>query len=883
MASAALALVRWPLVALLILFQLYCLAWFLWAAYDIRMYPIKDFGYTIHEFDPWFNYRAAEYLAEHGTSKFFKWYDYKSWYPIGRPIGTTIYPGMQMTAVAIWEAMKYVPVISYDVPKKFRQLVGYTSKYLEKKGWLFLPYSPKKLIFTPMTVNEICCMIPPWFGSVASLFCGLLTFEVSRSVNAGLMAVGIMAVIPAHLMRSVGGKFDNEAIAMAAICSTFWLWLRSVRTPSSWPFGVLAGLSYVYMVAAWGGYIFVLNMIGVHALMLVGLGRFNSGVHKAYTLFFVIGTLGAIQIPVVNWTPLRSVEQLGPLGVFLGYQMLAFCDAQRRKHKMDAFSFAKFRVLAFAGLMVGLMAVALVLAPMGYFGPLSSRIRGLFMKHTKTGNPLVDSVAEHQPANAAMYNSYLNLPLDYVYYGGLVCLFNRNNGAYFVGLYGFIANHFSLKMSRLVLICGPIVSIVCAIWVGSLLDFILEPFLVLLGKKVRGVAAIPASTTNGKDSKTPPASTSSSKAPTSGAKPGKSKKSAGSQSTTFTLFASSSDWNLDEWEEDYRPGGIAQLKRGVKSLIWNSLPSDLREQFCSVTTAWKTCSGRCSLIRPVISLVLLFYIVFMSSAFDKTIIFLNHCNGVARGMSNAHVKWKSGDTVIDDPYAGYRWLAENTPKDARVMAWWDYGYQITGIGERISLADGNTWNHEQIATLGRLLSSPQKKSHNAIRHLADYVLIWSQKDLQISTHFARIGNSVFPDHCGDDDPYCQKYGFYGAGNSDPTPMMKKSLVYNLVTDGMPRAGKADPRLFELVHQTKRNYIRIFKVHNVSETSKAWVADPKNRICDAPGSWYCVGQFPPALHKLLSMRRSFSQVEDFNKKGEKSAYTKMIEKQRKGEL
>merc|ERR1719356_2307620 len=103
---------------------------------------------------------------------------------------------------------------------------------------------------------------------------------------------------------------------------TFWLWMRSVRTPRSWPWGVFAGISYVNMVAAWGGYIFVLNMIGLHALMLVGLGRFNSGVHKAYTLFFIIGTAGAMQIPVVGWTPLRSLEQIGPLGVFLGYQVL---------------------------------------------------------------------------------------------------------------------------------------------------------------------------------------------------------------------------------------------------------------------------------------------------------------------------------------------------------------------------------------------------------------------------------------------------------------------------------------------------------------------------------------------------------------------------------
>jgi len=27
-----------------------------------------------------------------------------------------------------------------------------------------------------------------------------------------------------------------------------------------------------------------------------------------------------------------------------------------------------------------------------------------------------------------------------------------------------------------------------------------------------------------------------------------------------------------------------------------------------------------------------------------------------------------------------------------VIAWWDYGYQITGIAKRTSLADGNTWS-----------------------------------------------------------------------------------------------------------------------------------------------------------------------------------------------
>ena len=106
-----------------------------------------------------------------------------------------------------------------------------------------------------------------------------------------------------------------------------------------------------------------------------------------------------------------------------------------------------------------------------------------FVKHTKTGNPLVDSVAEHQPASPSMYASYLNLPLDYVVLGGLVSLWHRNNGFLLLCLYGFVAQHFSGKMSRLVLICGPIVSVACGIWCGFVMDQLIEPFLLLLGKK----------------------------------------------------------------------------------------------------------------------------------------------------------------------------------------------------------------------------------------------------------------------------------------------------------------------------------------------------------------------------------------------------------------
>mmetsp|Transcript_33879 Transcript_33879/g.107488 ORF Transcript_33879/g.107488 Transcript_33879/m.107488 type:complete len:111 (-) Transcript_33879:112-444(-) len=89
-------------------------------------------------------------------------------------------------------------------------------------------------------------------------------------------------------------------------------------------------------------------------------------------------------------------------------------------------------------------------------------------------------------------------------------------------------------------------------------------------------------------------------------------------------------------------------------------------------------------------------------------------------------------------------------------------------------------------------------------------------------------------------------------------------------------------LFKEVHTTQNGLMRVFKVMNISEESKAWVKDPKNRVCDAPGSWYCVGQYPPALEKLISKRKNFAQLEDFNKVGQvRSAYSQMIEQERSG--
>ena len=76
--------------------------------------------------------------------------------------------------------------------------------------------------------------------------------------------------------------------------------------------------------------------------------------------------------------------------------------------------------------------------------------------------------------------------------------------------------------------------------------------------------------------------------------------------------------------------------------------------------------------------------------------FHDACDSMARySLSHTQLAWRDGQGgLVDDYREAYWWLRDKTPEDARVMAWWDYGYQITGIANRTSVADGNTWNHE---------------------------------------------------------------------------------------------------------------------------------------------------------------------------------------------
>jgi dolichyl-diphosphooligosaccharide--protein glycosyltransferase len=73
---------------------------------------------------------------------------------------------------------------------------------------------------------------------------------------------------------------------------------------------------------------------------------------------------------------------------------------------------------------------------------------------------------------------------------------------------------------------------------------------------------------------------------------------------------------------------------------------------------------------------------------------------------------------VPDWLEALTWIRENTPKNAVIIAWWDYGYWITVMGNRTTVADNATINSTKIQQIGRLFLSNETEAKEIIKQLA---------------------------------------------------------------------------------------------------------------------------------------------------------------------
>ncbi|KAI1133523.1 glycosyltransferase family 66 protein [Nemania abortiva] len=632
------------------------------AAVASRLFSVIRFESIIHEFDPWFNFRATKYLVANGFYQFWDWFDDRTWHPLGRVTGGTLYPGLMVTSGAIYHLLRFLTV--------------------------------------PVDIRNICVLLAPAFSGLTAYAAYLLTNEMTTSSSAGLLAAAFMGITPGYISRSVAGSYDNEAIAIFLLVFTFFLWIKALKLGSVlW--GALCALFYGYMVASWGGYAFITCLVPLHAFVLICMGRFSMRLYVAYTTWYALGTLASMQIPFVGFLPVRTSEHMPALGIFGFLQLVAFLEYVRSA--VPSRQFQTFLYVGLGGIFgVGLLGLVGLTAG-GYIAPWSGRFYSLWdTGYAKIHIPIIASVSEHQPTAWPAFFFDLNMLIWLFPAGVYMCFQKLEDEHVFIIVYSLFASYFAGVMVRLMLTLTPVVCVAAAIAASQLLDTYLQY-----------------------------------KAP-----------------------------EVVDSKEDESADGTPKKASKQGSLRSTS--------------------------QPVVGIYNLLSKAFIAGAMTLfLLIFVQHCTWVtSNAYSSPSVVLASrmpdgSQHIIDDYREAYQWLRQNTKEDAKIMSWWDYGYQIGGMADRPTLVDNNTWNNTHIATVGKAMSSREEVAYPIMRqHEVDYVLVvfggllgYSGDDINKFLWMVRIAEGIWPDEVKERDFFTPR-GEYKV-DAEASETMKNSLMYKM--------------------------------------------------------------------------------------------------------
>lgn len=607
-------------------------------SFFVRVFSVIKYESIIHEFDPWFNFRATKYLVENGREEFYWWFDEYAWYPLGRFIGHTIFPGLLFTANYFYVLFKYLLI--------------------------------------PIDIKDICVFTAPFFSMITCIGAYLLTYEITNKKESGLLSALFIAIIPSYLSRSVAGSYDNEAVAITALVITFYLFIKSINT-GSLLYSCLSGLSYYYMVASWGGYSFIITFIPLFVFALIISNKVDLKCYVAYNIFYILGNIFSMQVKFVETKILTSSEHLPSHFVFIFIQIYYINKYVQNNLSKDNYELVKKYVLL--GVMFLFISFILYIGLMGKTS-FSARVMTLLdPSYASRFIPIIASVSEHQPTSWASFFFDLHFTLIFAPIGIYYCLKKNTNAMLFITLYCIFTIYFSGVMIRLLLVLAPSLCILSGIGLSALI-------------------------------------------------------------TKVKKYITHKFYN--ENNKYYVKKPRMPIFIGIFIII---------------------------LIASLIVTTLLHGTIIGSEVYSSPTVILSN-----RNYENGKIN------IIDDFRNAYYWIRKNTPQDAKIMSWWDYGYQLAGFSNRTTFVDNNTWNYTHIAYVGRILASNEEEAYELCEKLdVDYFLVlfggltgYTGDDINKFIWMVRIAGNSFP-HIKESDFTTNGYRI----DNQASEKMKESMMY----------------------------------------------------------------------------------------------------------
>ena len=313
----------------------------------LRSAPI-EYGWELHEFDPFFNYRAAEFLVNNGLEKYLEWNDSLSWYPAGRDVSSNSQVMLHVTTA-----------LSY---------------------WIFGGNGD---------LYSFAIIFPAVFGSLTCIVIFALV-RIFSGTTAGLFSSLFFAISLPILVRGQIGWLKSEPLGLFfGLLGTYFL-ISGITSKNyaSYYKMIFGGIFTTIGLSAWGGNLFFIIPIGILFCLIAFVRNDQNFLLKSIPIFTSSLIISALLFERLISGLVFNISGLSL--VFSTIIMVAMIFVQKRTVKKNRN--ALFVLISIITLITIIFLIDENIHLTNF--PTHRYLNAIFPLLT-TSDPLTDSVSEH--------------------------------------------------------------------------------------------------------------------------------------------------------------------------------------------------------------------------------------------------------------------------------------------------------------------------------------------------------------------------------------------------------------------------------------------------------------------------------------------------------
>ncbi len=401
-------------------------------SFMIRAQPL-EYGFELSEFDPFFNYRATQFMVENGLPAYLEWHDDLSWHPYGRDISATSQVMLHTTTTMLY------------------QTFGIGS-----------------------SLHDFTVWFPVVIGSLTTI----IIFVVVRTIGgtaAGLFASLFFAISPILILRGSLGWFKSEPLGLFYGLLAVYLLLSGIKSDKgkvSIAKIVGGAILLGFGLASWGGVQFFILPIGLFFLALPFMRKDNKFIIWTSVIFTSVFLLVTVSFEKTGFAFISGLSGFFLVGC---NAFLVACIVIRRISN-------KAQLRNGIALLGGTIIAGIAIVSSGMIGLPSFRYLNAANPFLITTDMLTDSVSEHATTTIDISFYFLSILMVFAGIGAWLLFQKKVNHslkikgemAAFALIIGFLGIYFSSAFVRLEVFGSISVIILSSIGISILISKILK-------------------------------------------------------------------------------------------------------------------------------------------------------------------------------------------------------------------------------------------------------------------------------------------------------------------------------------------------------------------------------------------------------------------------